>query len=181
MLFRSAEVIARHQHERARLLTLCQSILEAEPRFKFALDNAFRMADVAIDYNESVDCVPNAAVRNAIATIHAAGFHAKASSIHINAWFGEFDKAPTALQILPRLPVAQRDPSHWVFIGDAPNDASMFAAFANSVAVANIAPHLGALTLTARPRYICQHSFGVGFEELAHHLIRYKNTLGITQ
>ena len=171
-----AEVLASHHRERARLMQLCESLIAAEPGFKFALDNAFRIADVAIDYNESVDRVSDVIVQGAIDQIHAAGFQAKASSIHINAWFGHFDKAPTALKVLQQLPAELSNPDQWVFIGDAPNDASMFAAFANSIAVANIKPHLNSPALTASPQFICQQSFGAGFEELAQHLLENKLT-----
>ena len=42
--------------------------------------------------------------------------------------------------------------SRWAFIGDAPNDASMFAAFPLSVGVANLARYAGALE--AAPRWL---------------------------
>jgi HAD superfamily hydrolase (TIGR01484 family) len=161
-------------NKRRELMALCNIILLDEPRLKFALDNAFRIVDVAIDYCESVERVPHEIVEHTIERIRAQGFNAKASSIHINAWHGHFDKSPTAQQVLKELFPNASSTDHWVFIGDAPNDASMFAAFRNSVAVANIKPYLDshAASFTQLPNYLCQMSYGEGFQELAEHLLR---------
>lgn len=160
--------------KRRELMGLCQIILADEPRFRFALDNAFRVVDVAIDYNESVRRVPDEIVERTIQRIRAQGFNARASSIHINAWHGQFDKAPTAQRVIETLFPTSSAPDQWVFIGDAPNDASMFAAFSNSVAVANIKPYLisHAASFTQLPNFLCQMSYGEGFQELAEHLLR---------
>jgi HAD superfamily hydrolase (TIGR01484 family) len=164
--------------ERSQLMALCQKIISDEPRFKFALDNAFRMVDVAIDYNESVAKVPDDVVQRTLDRIRFHGYNARASSIHINAWAGDFDKAPTSLHVLNHLSAGNFDPERWVFIGDAPNDASMFTTFTQSVAVANIKPYLSTHTesFTRLPQYLCQASYGEGFQELANHLLasRYK-------
>jgi HAD superfamily hydrolase (TIGR01484 family) len=164
--------------ERSQLMALCQKIITDEPRFKFALDNAFRLVDVAIDYNESVAKVPDDVVERALDRIRFHGYNARASSIHINAWAGDFDKAPTSMHVLNHLSAGNFDPDQWVFIGDAPNDASMFNTFTQSVAVANIKPYLSSHTtsFTQLPQYLCQSSYGEGFQELANYLLasRYK-------
>jgi HAD superfamily hydrolase (TIGR01484 family) len=164
--------------QRAQLMALCQQLLAEEPRFQFALDNAFRVVDVAIDYSESVPRVPNDIVQKALDRIRSQGYNARASSIHINAWAGDFDKAPTSLHVLNQLSAGNFDPEQWVFIGDAPNDASMFNTYSQSVAVANIRPYLSSHTdsFTRLPQYLCQASYGEGFQELANHLLasRYK-------
>jgi HAD superfamily hydrolase (TIGR01484 family) len=181
-LLRQAEGhIQLHKHsddealdqQRLQLMSLCQQIIVEEPRFKFALDNSFRMVDVAIDYNESVPRVPDDIVQRTIERLQSNGFNARASSIHINAWAGDFDKAPTALHLLRALVPDSFDPERWVFIGDAPNDASMFSAFTHSVAVANIKPYLSSHTESFHrlPQYLCQASYGEGFQELANHLL----------
>jgi HAD superfamily hydrolase (TIGR01484 family) len=159
--------------ERQRLLVICRQILAEYPQLQFATDNAFRIVDVAIDYNESVPKVPTEIVDLAIERIRSEGFSARSSSIHINAWAGEFDKAPTALHLIRTLFPDLSDPDQWVFIGDAPNDSSMFSTFTHSVAVANIKPYLSTHTasFTRLPNYLCQASYGEGFQELANHLL----------
>lgn len=164
--------------ERSQLMALCEKIITDEPRFKFALDNAFRTVDVAIDYNESVVKVPDDVVQRTLDRLRFHGYNARASSIHINAWAGDFDKAPTSLHVLNDLSAGNFDPDQWLFVGDAPNDASMFNTFTQSVAVANIKPYLitHSESFTRLPKYLCQASYGEGFQELANYLLasRYK-------
>ncbi len=168
-----------NRQKRLELLQLCNRLISQEPTFAYAVDNAFRTVDVAIDYNESVDRVPQPLVDRLIAAIKVAGFQARASSIHVNAWYGEFDKAPTALKVIEQLSTDLfrpnlADANNWIFVGDAPNDASMFGVFQKSVAVANIQPYLESSKeqFSALPCYVCKGSFGEGFQELADHILK---------
>ena len=76
----------------------------------------------------------------------------------------------------PALPEGspRREPAggsgRWLFVGDAPNDASMFAAFPRSVGVANLAPHADRLPVASALPHAASH--GEGFVELAEHLLR---------
>ena len=58
----------------------------------------------------------------------------------------------------------------WLFVGDAPNDASMFATFAHAVGVANLAPLLDRLPVP--PPFLTAAGHGDGFLELTRHLLR---------
>ena len=162
---------AEVESDRNRLQTCARRVLAAVPGLAPASDNAYRLVDLALDYCEEVPRVPAAEVERAIAMLRADGFSARASSVHINAWAGEFDKAPMALRLLSDLYGTSElaDPRRWAFIGDAPNDASMFAAFANSVGVANLAPHLPSLQVP--PAWMTSRAFGEGFVEFAQHLL----------
>ncbi len=148
---------------RPALMALCKDYLAEHFPLAFASDNDFRLVDVAIDYAEAVNAKPEQ-VQHAIAFLKHQGFNAKASSIHINAWSGQFDKGPTAqtlvAQLFPTITASQ-----WLCVGDAPNDQSLFECFTNSVGVANIAPCLPAMQ--HRPKWITTASYGEGFEELA--------------
>ena len=53
---------------------------------------------------------------------------------------------------------------HWVYVGDSTNDARMFAHFANSVGVANVARFWDALS--HHPRYVADGERGAGFAEV---------------
>ena len=57
----------------------------------------------------------------------------------------------------------------FVFAGDSPNDAPMFAFFPNSVGVANVANFVG--QLEAEPTYITQQRSGDGFTGVADFLL----------
>jgi HAD superfamily hydrolase (TIGR01484 family) len=168
---------ARISDDRARLAQCAQRVLAAIPTLRIADDNAFRLVDYAIDHAESVvPAADPAQVAAAIAMIRGEGFQARASSVHINAWCGDFDKAPMARHYLEA--ILGLSPAEivdgWCFIGDAPNDESMFAAFPRSVGVANLAPE--ADRLTHRPRWLTTASHGEGFTEFAEHLIAGRQT-----
>ena len=72
--------------------------------------------------------------------MQAAGMTAKVSSIHVNGWFGTYDKLAMTRTLMKELFAldldARRD--EFVFAGDSPNDAPMFAYFPNAVGVANL-------------------------------------------
>lgn len=156
---------------RAELLALAARLIDAHAGLAWASDNTYRRVDVAIDWCEEVAPVAASAVASVIAALHAGGYSARASSVHINAWQGSFDKAPMALRCLRERwgLTAQQARDGWLFIGDAPNDASMFETFPLSVGVANIAPALARLPVP--PAWITRASHGAGFEELAARLL----------
>jgi HAD superfamily hydrolase (TIGR01484 family) len=162
------------QHKRDELLKHCKQVLPRFSPLTFAVDNDYRCADVAIDFNEQIKLQPEQQylVSDLIRELEALGYNARASSIHINAWLGSFDKAPGTMRLLNEHFADYTDPNLWVFIGDAPNDQTMFAQFANSVGVANIRPHLESGILDFPPKYITQLDHGDGFSEVVRHLVR---------
>jgi hydroxymethylpyrimidine pyrophosphatase-like HAD family hydrolase len=112
--------------------------------------------------------LPLAAAERIAALMREAGLTAKVSSIHVNGWFGDYDKlATTRLLFAERfgLDLAACN-GKVVFAGDSPNDAPMFSFFVNSVGVANVRrfPEL-------RVQFITQAPSGAGFAELAAHLL----------
>ena len=153
---------------------MCEQLVTQHPPLQFALDNRFRFVDVAIDFNEATKHCAQATVDTVINSIKKAGFNARASSIHINAWSGDFDKGPSALRLIHSNYPSLADQAKWVFIGDAPNDESMFGLFSNSVAVANFleTPEAILSSMKYLPSYISKASFGEGFEELADQLLK---------
>jgi hydroxymethylpyrimidine pyrophosphatase-like HAD family hydrolase len=60
--------------------------------------------------------------------------------------------------------------NRWAYVGDSTNDQKMFAAFAHSIGVANIArfvPQLAQL-----PRYVTPGERGAGFAQVAGAVLR---------
>ena len=161
---------ARSQ-KRARLAAIAQRILREVPGCALASDQAYRETDLAIDYCEDVPALPLAAAQKIAALMQAAGLTAKISSIHVNGWFGGYDKLSMTRNLFAERFGIDLDASHreFSFAGDSPNDAPMFAFFENSVGVANIARF--ATTLPAQPRYITRGESGAGFVELIEHLL----------
>ncbi len=156
---------------RQRIATLAEQVMREVPGLALASDNAFRIVDFALDYCEQVDRVPDAQVERAVGMFRDAGFQARASTVHVNVWSGEFDKAPMALRYLRETPAGggANDPDRWVFVGDAPNDVSMFETFEKSVGVANILRFSG--QLSTPPAFVTRASYADGFIELAGHLL----------
>jgi hydroxymethylpyrimidine pyrophosphatase-like HAD family hydrolase len=147
-------------------------ILAAVPGSALASDQPYRETDLAIDYCEDVPPLPLEAAQRIAALMRAAGLSAKVSSIHVNGWFGDYDKlAMTRRLFSERYGLdLERAKGEVIFAGDSPNDAPMFAFFEKSVGVANIR-HFEEL-LPDKPRYVTRGASGAGFAELAEHLLR---------
>jgi len=157
--------------KRARLGAIAERILREVPGCALASDQSYRETDLAIDYCEDVRALPLAAAERIAALMREAGLNAKVSSIHVNGWFGRYDKLSMAQQLFSErfgidLPARQHE---FAFVGDSPNDEPMFAFFANSVGVANVRRFGGALL--SAPQYITCAESGAGFVELVEHLL----------
>lgn len=157
--------------DRARLAEAAQRVLQRIPELALANDNSFRLVDFALDHCETVAPVSQARIDEAIAMFRADGLQARASSVHINVWRGSFDKAPMVMRFLQEIRGARmpEECDRWLFVGDAPNDASMFAAFSRSVGVANLARVVDQLPVA--PPYLTKAASGEGFVEVAEHLL----------
>ena len=146
------------------------------PGCALASDQFCRVADLAIDYCEDVAPLPAAAADAIVRRMEAAGMRAKVSSIHVNGWFGDYDKLSTTQRMLREefgvsLDAAE-ERARWVFVGDSPNDAPMFGFFPNSVGVANVLDF--ADRLEAKPSYVTQARAGAGFVEVCEALLAAK-------
>jgi hypothetical protein len=110
-------------------------------------------------------------VRRIVAIMESEGLTAKASSIHVNGWFGGYDKLSSArLMLREEFAIdldAERDAI--VFAGDSPNDQPMFAFFPNAVGVANVAAM--AELMTSLPAWVTPSEGALGFVELADALL----------
>jgi HAD superfamily hydrolase (TIGR01484 family) len=164
--------------DQQRLLQIAHRALAAVPEARMAADQAYRLADVAIDHSQDVGPLPASSIAAIIKIFEDAGARARASSIHVNAWFGDYDKATMATELLADdLDIDPQEQSRRVlFIGDAPNDESLFRAYALSVGVANITPHLN--SLTHPPRWVCDAGHGAGFVEMADRVLRARQFAG---
>lgn len=162
------EVRARN---RARIGDIAERIIAAVPGCALAADQPYRETDLAIDYCEDVPPLPLEAAERIAVLMREAGLHAKLSSIHVNGWFGEYDKlSMTRTLFHERFAMdLDRDRSAVVYVGDSPNDAPMFEFFPRSVGVANVQRF--AAVMPAPPKYVTAGSSGAGFAELVEHLL----------
>jgi HAD superfamily hydrolase (TIGR01484 family) len=163
---------ATRQANRARLAAIGEKILRAVPGAALASDQYYREADLAIDFREDVPALPRAEVDRIVALMEAEGMTAKVSSIHVNGWFGRYDKLTMARALFAEAFGVDLDAERerFVFAGDSPNDAPMFAFFPNAVGVANVREF--ADRIATLPAYVTREASGAGFAELAGFLLR---------
>lgn len=156
---------------RRRLERVRADVLREVPGAGIASDQPYRAADLAVDFREDVPPLPAADIQRIVEIFERHGAHAKVSSIHVNGWFGDYDKLTTSRAMMQELfgidLTVER--ANYVFAGDSPNDAPMFGWFPNAVGVANVADF--ADRLPHRPRWITAGRSGAGFVELAEALL----------
>jgi len=162
---------AHLQENRQKLDRLALEILQQVPGSALASDQQYRLADLAIDFCEDVAPLSERAVQQIVAMFKAAGAQAKVSSIHVNGWFGAYDKLSMTKTLFAReFDIdLQNDNENVLFIGDSPNDEPLFEFFSYSVGVANI--HKQLHRLTHRPKFVTPSEGGAGFVEMAHQLL----------
>jgi len=157
---------------RRRLAALRRRILKEVPGCAVASDQRYREYDLAIDFCEDVPALPRAEVLRIKALFEEAGAHARISSVHVNGWYGDFDKLSTALLCARELfdLDLQADNRLFAFCGDSPNDEPMFRFFERSFGVANVRDF--ADLMTHKPAFVTTASSGEGFVEMAEFLLK---------
>ena len=167
---------AERAANRQRLSVLRDRILTAVPGAALASDQLYREADLAIDFREDVPPLARPDVDRIVALFADAGATAKISSIHVNGWFGRYDKLGMTRILLQECFAIDLDSrrDEFVFAGDSPNDAPMFEFFPHALGVANVADF--ADCMTALPAYVTRGRCGAGFVELADALIAARNS-----
>ncbi len=155
---------------REKLNQLAATILREVPGTALASDQPYREADLAIDFCEDVPALDDVAVQRIVALFTAVGARAKVSSIHVNGWFGDYDKLGMTRTLMAECFAVDLDAQRerYVFVGDSPNDAPMFDYFPNAVGVANV--HDCAEAIASLPRFVTVARSGEGFVELVEQL-----------
>ncbi|MBM1169718.1 HAD family hydrolase [Microvirga arabica] len=163
------------RQNRIRLDAIEKEVLATVPGCALASDQAYRLADLAIDFCEDVPALPEAEVDRIVSIFERAGAQAKVSSIHVNGWFGDYNKLSMAKTLLADVFGIDWEQAKTtvVYAGDSPNDEPMFEAFPLSVGVANIQAF--AHRLRHKPAYITDGHSGDGFAELASQLLKAKS------
>ncbi|GAB4307980.1 MAG: HAD-IIB family hydrolase [Promethearchaeota archaeon] len=160
--------------KKAALDAIRDEVLSRFPQLAVASDQPYREFDLAIDFCEDVPPQPWEVVEEVVATFRRHGANTKVSSIHVNGWFGDFDKLKTCKLFAGEVlgmdlegDPAARDSCF--FCGDSANDDPMFAFFPNSVGVANVRKFLS--RLTHAPAYVTDGEGGLGFAEFVDALL----------
>ena len=156
---------------RERLAALGRHIVDQVPGAAIASDQLYRETDLAIDVCEDVAPLSMSSVDRIVALLNEAGATVKVASIHVNAWYGTYDKLTTTKHFAADCLGVNLDDAEgeFVFVGDSPNDAPMFAFFSHAVGVANVRDF--EKRLTNAPTYVTRNRGGAGFAELVAVLI----------
>jgi hypothetical protein len=166
--FKTAEARAV---DRSRLEALKAEILAEVPGCAVSADQAFRETDLAIDFCEDVPQLSATDVDRIVRMFEAAGARAKISSIHVNGWFGAYDKLTMTRRLFQD--AFQEDleaiKSQVIFAGDSPNDQPMFGFFPNAVGVANVRGFRD--RMSTLPAWVTRREGGFGFAELVDILL----------
>jgi len=157
---------------RQRLKAIGNRIIKEVPGSMIASDQPFRISDLAIDYCEDTGPLSREEVNKICGIMKEEGATYKVSSIHVNCWFGGYDKVACLKQFLRDTTGAEMDAlnERIIFIGDSPNDEPMFKELSYTAAVSNINKFLE--DITYMPRYITKNASGKGFEEMVDIVIK---------
>ena len=163
---------ARPESERSsdqkKLDIIKSEILSKVKGSAISSDQFCRLFDLAVDFCEDVPPLDKKAVQEIVKIFENHGAHAKVSSIHVNGWFGDFNKLSTTKVFLQNVFKIdfEKSQSKMGFIGDSPNDEPMFEAFENSFGVANIKNF--ADQLNHKPNFVADFNGGQGFSQIAN-------------
>jgi len=171
MIRRYAKSSSQRADDRARLTAIGDQITDVVDGAAIAADQAYREADLAIDFCEDVAPLPATDIDRIVAIFQNNGATAKISSIHVNGWFGGYDKLTMSRRLLQESFDIDMDSakSEIAFVGDSPNDAPMFGFFPNAVGVANV--FLCRDRLEAEPAWVTRKAGGEGFSEFVDTLL----------
>lgn len=146
-----------------------------------ASDQFSRLMDLAVDFAEDVGPLPDSDINQIVSIFEKHGAVAKVSSIHVNGWFGSYDKLSMTKEYCTRElgfdfdsqnrpgGLAGSGAGNIAFCGDSPNDEPMFGAFQSSFAVANITKF--ADRLKSKPAFVAEKEGGKGFVQIVDRLL----------
>lgn len=156
---------------RKKLEKIREEVLKEVPGCAIASDQFSRLMDLAVDFAEDVGPLDEKSIDHIVEIFKRHGAQAKVSSIHVNGWFGTYDKLSMCREYAQRELGLDLDIDNemFAFSGDSPNDEPMFAFFKNAFAVANINAFLN--RIQHRPAYVASGEGGHGFNEIAAKLI----------
>ena len=157
---------------RRKLERVRERVLREVPGCGVAADQPYRIADLAVDFCEDVPPLGRDQVKKICAVAADEGAQYRVSSIHVNCWYGDFNKLSCVKAFikeeLGREFEAMQE--EILFIGDSPNDEPMFEEFVYSAGVANLKAFLE--DMTHLPRYLTKQDSSKGFQETVHVILR---------
>ncbi len=166
--------------KRNRLVRIREKILASVPGSAVASDQLYRETDLAIDYCEDVKSLDRKAVDRICEIFKRHGAKCRVSSIHVNGWFGDYDKlGMTKTFVRERWGLeAKANRERFFFCGDSPNDEPMFQYFAITAGVKNVLRFADRMEYL--PSFVASREGGEGFAEIVEVLLQKRGQLSIS-
>lgn len=167
--FADEKTLAENQK---KLQVIAAEIKQKIPNAAISADQFCRIYDLAVDFCEDIPRLSDDEIKAIVAVFKAHGATAKVSSIHVNGWFGAFNKVTTAKLLLQKefgLNEAQIL-ELCAYVGDSPNDEPLFESFKHTFGVANIRDFSS--QMKHLPAYVAPSESGHGFCEIVDRLIQ---------
>ena len=155
--YHSLHSLSKYQN---KLRSLFDKILKKHCNLKLASDQSFRHWDIAIDIGEESNVGIDVAL-DIVKMCESEGAKAAISNIHVNIWFGDYNKEMMSLKVLDGYSLDKLDA---IYIGDSPNDSPMFDCFPLSVGVNSVTKY--EKIIDNLPKYITDADGSEGFVEL---------------
>ena len=158
-----------------KLSEIEKEVLSSIKGSALASDQFCRLMDLAIDFCEDVPPLLDQDVGNIVRIFEKHGAQAKVSSIHVNGWFGTYNKLSTTLQFLKNeFNLSETEAlAKCAFVGDSPNDEPMFEKFPHSFGVANVKSFKS--RMKHLPAFVSTSEGGEGFSEIADRILNKKD------
>ena len=160
--FDSSSSLSTHQK---KLNLLFDEIKSNFGDVHLAADQPFRQWDLALDISEEhelhedkVKAIYDFCISN--------GANAAISNIHLNVWYGNYNKLDMSLKILDEWNLKEHE---CMYIGDSPNDSPMFNHFSFSVGVKSVLKYKD--IMDHFPSYLTTGDSSEGFEELTNFIL----------
>ena len=171
MIRRYFKTDQERKQDQKKLAAVKQRILQSVPGCVVSADQSYREADLAIDFAEDVSRLSQTDIDGIVDIFEQYGATAKVSSIHVNGWFGSYDKLSMTKILFTEIFKTDLDAIRQdvIFVGDSPNDEPMFEYFPNAVGVANVLAFQDKLSF--KPAWITKGKGGIGFAQLAKILV----------
>lgn len=149
-----------------------ERVLSEVPESKLSSDQFCRLFDIAFDHHSEEPYLGDDGIERIIAICEDEGASHGVSSIHVNCWFGDYDKLSMVRLFMQEIydvsPEALAERA--VYCGDSSNDIPLFKAFPMSFGVGSI--KTAGWDPDNEPAFCADEPGGKGFVEIADLLLR---------
>jgi HAD superfamily hydrolase (TIGR01484 family) len=158
-------IVTEGYGERRRRLV--EAVQAQVPDARLSTDQFARMFDIAFDHGSEPPYLSDRQISRIVSVCEKQGAQTAVSSIHVNAWFGSYDKLEgTRMFFSEVLGMGEEQfRSKCTYCGDAPNDQEMFGYFPLTFGVADILERKD--RFETFPAYLAQGYGGEGFSRIA--------------